>query len=243
MGLLIFIAFVALVVYLIKSNNKKKVANKKKEFDDQYRLGQSNPHAEKYYAVIDVETTGLIKDRDLKPTKSNLDNFPRIIEIAWAIFSVKGELISEASYLIKQSSPIPQKAIEIHGITDTDCEKDGCELSEILQKLSDEITGGCKIVGHNIMFDKRVIESEFVRLGMPLPFKGMTKYDTLQMARQHYKIGGYPKLGDVYQKLTGKDPKIEFTQHRSLDDVAMTANIFFNLKWFGNVYQGNKKTA
>lgn len=249
MELLIFIAFIGLIIYLIKSKSGKGVRSDKApgskegiKFEEKYKLGQANPHAEKYYVVVDVETTGLIKDRELRPSKKNLSNFPRIVEIAWAIFSSKGELISEATYIIKQISPIPQEAIDKHGITDADCEKDGHEVTEILQKFSNDINGCLRIVGHNIMFDKRVIESEFIRAGIPLPFIGMTKYDTLQMARQHYKIGGYPKLGEVYKRLTGKDPKDEYTSHRAMNDVAMTANIFFNLKWFGNTYQSEKKS-
>lgn len=239
MGLFIFailIGLVVVIVYLVKENHKK-------NFKENYRLGQANPSAEKYCVVVDVETTGLIEDKSLRPTKNNLDNFPRIVEIAWAVFSRKGELISEACYLIKQSSPIPKDAIKIHGIKDSDCEKEGCEIGVVLQNLSQEVAGCLRIVGHNIMFDKRVIESEFVRAGFPHPFKGMTKYDTLQMARQHFKMGGYPTLGEVYKKLMGEEALKKFTSHRASDDVAMTSNIFFNLKWFGNVYQGKRRAT
>lgn len=75
---------------------------------------------------------------------------------------------------------------------------------------------------------------------LPKPFKGMTTYDTLQMGRQHFKMGKSPTLGELYEKLAGKEAKSAHTSHRAVGDLIMTSEIFFSLKWFGNIYNGKK---
>lgn len=237
MILIFIIALIVLIVYFVKQNNKK-------IYKEKYKLGEVNPDADKYCVVVDVETTGLIKDNKLRATNKNVDNFPKIVEIAWGIFSRKGEIISDGAYLIKQSEPIPKSAIKVHGITDADCNKEGYELPEVLKKFNSAVNGCIRVVGHNVMYDKRIIETECIRSGLPKPFKGMTTYDTLQMGRRHFKMGKYPKLGELYEKLAGREALLARTSHRAVDDVAMTTEIFFSLKWFGNTsYNNNRSTS
>lgn len=234
----ILVALVVLFVLFVLFRSKKKALA---VADDNYKFGEVNRDAEKYCIVVDTETTGLIKDRNLRATKKNLDNFPRIVEIAWGVYSRAGELISEGGYLIKQSEPIPADATKVHGITNEDCEKEGCELAEVLEKLAKDVDGCLRVVGHNVMFDKKIIEAEYIRKSMTKPFVGMSAYDTLQMGRTHFKIGKYPKLGELYEMVTGKSPEeLGILKHRAIGDVAMTAQIFFSLKIYGNVYQGRK---
>ena len=241
-GFLIFVAIIVLVVYLIRSNNKKRLGGKTeliqpkpKEQSERIHKNISKNESKKFCAVVDIETTGLIKDRDLKPSKSNLYNFPYITEIGWGVFSENGEVLAEGNYLIKQKYPIPKKAIEINGITNEKCEKDGHDLSEILQKFASDINGCLRIVGHNVMFDKRILEAEYIREELPKPFKGMTNYDTMTMGKNFCGMEKWPKLGDLYEEITGKSPA-EYKSHRTMGDVAMTTEIFFYLKNRGKLH-------
>jgi DNA polymerase III epsilon subunit-like protein len=230
---------VVFILYRIFKPKKKAPAS-----DPDYKFGEVNRDAEKYCIVVDTETTGLIQDRSLRATKKNLDNFPRIVEIAWGVYSRKGELISEGGYLIKQSEPIPESATAIHGITNEDCEKEGCDLVEVLEKLSQDAAGCLRVVGHNVMFDKKIIESEFLRADVPKPFIKMSTYDTLQMGRSHFKIGKYPKLGELYEMIGGKSPEeLGIPTHRAIGDVYLTAQIFFALKIYGNGLPWAEKKA
>lgn len=190
---------------------------------------------EKYCVVVDVETTGLMKDRDLVPNKSNLSNFPYIVEMAWVVLSEDGGVISKGEYLLKQKYKIPAAATKIHGITNKDCEENGHEAAEVFQKFASDISGCLRLVGHNIMFDKRIIEANCLREEIKKPFKGMTNYDTMKMGKSYLGLDGWPKLGELYEEITER-PASEYDSHRAAGDVAMTAQIFFVLKSAGNVY-------
>ena len=51
------------------------------------------------YLFFDTETTGLPKD--WKAPISDLDNWPRLVQIAWSHYDSSGNEISNNSYIIK----------------------------------------------------------------------------------------------------------------------------------------------
>lgn len=214
---------------------------RKKKKQDENLFGKTNPEAEKYCLIIDTETTGLTKDRNLRATKANIDNFPGIVEIAWGVYSRKGEIISEGNYIIKQKKPIPTASIEIHGISEEQCLKDGVELNEALIHLKQDAKGCKRLVGHNIMFDKRVVEAECIREGLEKPFTGMTTYDTIKLAQQHYKTRKYFKLDELYEELYNEKVPEDIGRHRAISDVVVTSAIFFPLKLSGDTFDKNRK--
>ena len=85
------------------------------------------------------------------------------------------------SYYVKQKAKIPERAIEIHGITDEICENQGRELKEVLDTFGESISQCDYYAGHNVQFDKYVIEAECIKSALPKPFKHMKMYDTMQM--------------------------------------------------------------
>ncbi len=187
-----------------------------------------NPNAVPCFAIIDVETTGLIK-YDETPTKKSLkenpNNFPRIVQIAWTTLSRKYEIVQEKVYYIKQSQPIPIDVIKIHKITNEICEEKGHKLEKILREFSEDITPCDYYVGHNVMFDKRVIEAECIRSKITKPFKYMKKYDTMKMGREIMERKWF-KLEELGLKFFGKKQMKEFNLHNASDDVSITAVCF-----------------
>ncbi len=222
----IVILIIGFLVYLyLRFQNKKSSIN-------QIKFGQLNPTAKKYCVVVDTETTGLPINDDLRATKDTVDNFPEIVEIAWGIFSRAGELISEGDSLIKQKKAIPNSAINIHGITDEMCEKDGRELRDVLLQFASDVKDCECIVAHNVMFDKRIIETEYIRSNLAKPFKGMHTYDTMKLGKRYLKQRKNPKLEELYRHLFNCDvPKTEL--HRAINDLSLTAQCFFCLKLSG----------
>ena len=68
------------------------------------------------FLVFDTETTGLPKKWNAPV--SDIDNWPRCVQLAWQLHDVKGKLISNHSYLITpQDFNIPFESEKIHGIS------------------------------------------------------------------------------------------------------------------------------
>lgn len=51
------------------------------------------------YIIFDTETTGL--PRDYNAPMSDVDNWPRLVQIAWQLHDAKGKLLSNHNYIIR----------------------------------------------------------------------------------------------------------------------------------------------
>jgi DNA polymerase III epsilon subunit-like protein len=81
----------------------------------------------RYFVALDLETTGLMANRD------------RIVEIAALKFDIRSNNHQAFSVLIKQDEPIPSSATEVHGITDAMCAASGVSLGDDILGLYDFI--------------------------------------------------------------------------------------------------------
>lgn len=201
----------------------------KKMMINPFAEAKANPNASPFAIVIDTETTGLVKYEGMPTKKAVQENpnlFPDIVEIAWITVSRKYEEITRKTFIIKQERKIPKRAVEIHGITDEKCQKEGVEWEEVYSKLTKDLEDCEYIVGHNISFDKKVIEAFSLKKGLKKPFTKMKKYDTMQMGRK-IMTRKYFKLKDLAFKLfTKKQIESNFTFHNAMDDVEITTNCF-----------------
>ncbi len=201
---------------------------KQKEFK-RNPFAEANPNALPFAIIIDTETTGLRK-YDGMPTKKVVKDFPGlfpdIVEIAWITVSREYEEVTRKSFILKQEGKIPQEAIDIHGITDERCEKEGVDFLEVYEKLQKDI-GGCDyLVGHNVMFDKRVIEGFCIKRSFRKPFYKMKTYDTMKMGKQIMRRTKF-KLEDLAFEVFSRErieEKISF--HNASHDVWITTNLF-----------------
>lgn len=225
--------------YLEEVLNKNSY-NKNNEINLSFK---ENIQSEPYCLVLDTETTGLIQDFNLRPTKKNIidypDNFPNIVSISWALFSRNEEIISEGNYLIKQKQEIPIEAIKIHGITTEKCNNEGVEINFVLEKLYSDCEKAKCIVGHNIMFDKKVIEYEFILNNMKKPFTNKTIYDTMRMGQTFMNVNKFPKLSELCIFIYGNKISEHLNEHNSMYDTFFTAKCFFYLKGKKGYYWNN----
>ena len=68
------------------------------------------------YLIFDTETTGLPKK--FNAPVSDLDNWPRCVQIAWQLHDYDGSLIEHNDFLIKpENYDIPYQSEKIHGIS------------------------------------------------------------------------------------------------------------------------------
>ena len=166
-------------------------------------MSAQNP-SETYFAFLDVETTGL------DPNSGD-----KICEIA-VIKTVNGQIADEFVTLLNPGRTIPERAVSIHGITQTmvnrapffrDIAKD------LLDFLNDTV-----IVAHNARFDLEFLRSELRNLNLYLPENNII--DTLAIARRYYTFPSN-SLGDIARYIGLPIDK----QHRALADVTTTKDI------------------
>ena len=114
-----------------------------------------------YYIVFDTETTGLPTSR-LSPEQYLAGHdTARILQLSWACYDEKGDLIQVNDYLIKPTD-YKVNATHIHGITEA-MASTGHELMEVIEKFSNDIKKVNYLLGHNVMFDVNILKSEMIR--------------------------------------------------------------------------------
>ena len=105
------------------------------------------------FLFFDTETTGLPQRWNAPVT--NVDNWPRLVQLAWIMCDDKGNIIEERSDIIKpEGFSIPVEASRVHGITTIKAQEEGKDLLSILELFSDKIDAADALIGHNISFDE-----------------------------------------------------------------------------------------
>ncbi len=193
------------------------------------------------FLIYDTETTGLPKN-DQAPL-TDFENWPRLIQLAWQMHDEKGEVIEVKNYLIKpEGFVIPRGAEKIHGISTERAEKEGHDLSEVLEIFSEALSRTKVIVGHNIEFDNTVMKVEYLRKEMPCSIPEKIILDTKEVSTEFCAIPGgrggkfkWPKLSELYFKLFESDFD---AAHNASADVQATARCFLELLRIGVVESG-----
>lgn len=188
------------------------------------------------YLFFDTETTGLPKRWDA--LASDLENWPRLVQIAWLYFDENGNEISNKSDIIKpEGFVIPEEASNVHGISTKIAMEKGIDLKEVLKEFSD-IMGETKfLIAHNMSFDEKIIDAEFIRKGIRKSLFSPEKICTKEASTQYCEIPGnygykWPSLSELHIKLFGSDFD---DAHDALVDVKACAKCFFELKKRGIV--------
>lgn len=185
------------------------------------------------YFIFDTETTGIPHNKTAPIT--DLDNWPRLVQLAWQLHDAKGKLISRHNYIIRPDGfDIPFKSEQVHGISTKRALEEGHDLKTVLQIFISELEKTNVLIGHNIEFDINIIGAEFIRNTFdPAKFLALQKTDTgiasTDFCQLTGGIGGklkMPRLHELHQILFGKDFE---DAHDAAYDVAATARSFFGL--------------
>ena len=135
------------------------------------------------YVVLDVETTGL-------NTRSD-----EIIEIG-AVRIENGAEVAEFSELINPGRPVPDRVVEITGITSAML-RDKRSLMEVMPEFA-KFCEGAVLVAHNAGFDMAFFRRAFKQAGLPFDF---TIVDTLALVRSQYPQLKSHRLGSMCKQL------------------------------------------
>ena len=129
------------------------------------------------YLIFDTETTGLPKRWDAPIT--DVDNWPRCIQIAWQLHDEMGNCIDHQDYLVKpEGFDIPYDAERIHGISTDLAQQQGIPLTEVLEKFNEALAKTKFVVGQNVGFDLNIMGAEFVRESVENPLQELPVLDT-----------------------------------------------------------------
>ena len=185
------------------------------------------------YLIFDTETTGLPKRWDAPITDVN--NWPRCVQIAWQLHDEMGKLIEHQDYLVKpEGFNIPYDAERIHGISTELAAAEGIALSEVLEKFNSTLSKAKFIVGQNLGFDINIMGCEFHRMGVESPMSSMPVLDTCtEVTASLLKLPGgrggkfkLPTLTELHQYLF----QIPFAEaHNATADVEATTRCFLEL--------------
>jgi len=183
------------------------------------------------YLFFDTETTGL--PRNWKAPVTDLNNWPRMVQIAWMLYDTHGKMIESNDFIIKpEGYTIPMEVSRIHGITTQRALDEGRSLLHVLTEFNELIHEADYLVAHNISFDEKIVGAEFLRnkIQNPIPKKNKicTMHSTVDFCALKGPYGNkWPKLSELHYKLFNSD----FDEaHNASVDISITAKCFWQLR-------------
>jgi DNA polymerase III subunit alpha len=185
------------------------------------------------YLIFDTETTGL--PRNWNAPYTDLDNWPRAVQIAWQLHDEMGNLIEAKDFLIRPDGyDIPYDAERIHGISTELALAEGVDLEDVVAEFNLAIEQAQFVVGQNIGFDLNIMGAEFLRaqtatMMHDLPVLDTCTEVTANLCQLPGGRGGrfkLPTLTELHQYLFA----VPFGEaHNATADVEATTRCFFEL--------------
>lgn len=179
------------------------------------------------FLIFDTETTGLPKY--FNSPMEDINNWPRMSQLAFMLINEKCELLHQFQSLIKPNGwVIPNEQFFIDNNMSTErCEAEGIDVFVALRELQVALKLCNYKVAHNIAFDRNIVGAELIRANISLPlFKFKPEICTMKSTTNHAKIsngrGSYkwPKLIELHQHLF----ECDFDgAHDAMADVQATA--------------------
>lgn len=165
---------------------------------------------------MDTETTSL-----LAVEAADLANQPHIVEICCIKTNIWFEKPEIFSQLIKPPIQISDEVIKIHGITN-EFVKPYKPFAGYYKQLAAFFLGATHFIGHNLQFDKRVLENELRRINkvtnFPWPPNNICTVEEIQKIKGHRM-----SLGDLHEELFG----VRFEEaHRAEADTQALVRVF-----------------
>lgn len=185
------------------------------------------------FLFFDTETNGLPKAYNA--SYEDVDNWPRVLSIAWCLADIDGNIHDQQYHLIKPDGwQVPTEKFWIeNGYTQEKSLAEGVPIAAALEAfMAAKLQADC-LVAHNLNFDHRIVWAEFIRKGTP-PRSGMMKICTMMKTTSYCKVphangrGGYkwPTLDELHNKVFGKSFE---NAHDALADVLAMKACFYEL--------------
>lgn len=161
------------------------------------------------YTFFDTETNGLPKN--YKAKMSDVDNWPRVIQLGWIFLHEDQKTFTENKFMIKPDGwAVPVEDFWTkNGYSTERCEKEGVDINIVLQLLINDINKSKYMIAHNVDFDYNVLGAEMIRYNKKADVK-TEKICTMKIGTDLCKIPGnynsfkWPKLEELYSFLFGQ---------------------------------------
>ena len=183
------------------------------------------------YIFFDTETTGL--PINWKAPVQDVNNWPRMVQIAWLLYDANGNRIDEKDFIIKpEGFSIPDDAMQVHGISTERAMDEGQDLDFVLKLFAEQIETASTLVAHNMSFDEKIVGAEFIRKSIPNKLFQTNRICTMKESTGYCQIPGYygykwPKLSELHIELFGEDFE---EAHDAAVDINATAKCFWKMK-------------
>lgn len=176
--------------------------------------------------------------KDFKAPSSDTDNWPRLVQLAWIVTDDDGHRLKESNLIVRPDGfEIPEETSRIHGITTERALKEGIPLEDAISAFRQDLKEADCIVGHNVVFDKKIVGAEMIRLGLNDELNLMKSLCTMMSSIDFCQLPAkngigfkYPRLQELYVKLFGK----QFDDaHNAMCDINATEQCFWKLRKMG----------
>jgi len=154
---------------------------------------------------FDTETTGL--PRNFKAPATDIDNWPRCVQLGWILATDDGRELSRFNSIIRpEGFEIPEMASAVHGISTARALKEGINLIPALYMFKAALAAADVIIGHNVAFDQKIIAAEFFRNDIKNSIEEKSSICTMEATTDYCAIPGkhgfkWPKLEELHQRL------------------------------------------
>ena len=183
------------------------------------------------FLVFDTETTGIPKN--WKAPVTDLDNWPRLVELAWLLCEPDGRVVEQYSAIVRpEGFTIPADAARVHGITTERAIEEGEPLQSVLGTFAEAVASAGTLVAHNMRFDEKIVGAELLRARIPSAFEGRPRQCTMLSSTTYCGLPGkygpkWPTLEELHVALFGVSPEVS---HKAGADAAVCARCFFELR-------------
>lgn len=193
------------------------------------------------YLFFDTETTGL--PRNWNAPVTDVNNWPRMVQIAWILADKSGNLTNKVSHIIKPDGfAIPPSAAQIHRIDTQRAIDEGLPIPQVLSDFTKDLQKADYLVAHNISFDLSVLAAEFLRIRLTVD-NLLSKVAICTKVESTSYCGlpenKWPTLEELYQVLF-KEPLKD--SHDAMVDVNACHKCFLELKRLGVISLSTPKT-
>lgn len=191
------------------------------------------------YLYFDTETTGLPSAWTAHPKM-----WPHIVQIAWILTNSDGRIFEQANFITKNHGEISQpRALETHGITESQREKSGLPIEDVITQFGKAWRQCDAMVCHNADFDIPIVMGECYRAFGKMPFTSKphicTMKQTTNIVKAPAKNGktGYkwPSLAELCEFCGIENAKA----HDAMGDVMATWECHQTLIAKGIILHGN----
>jgi DNA polymerase III subunit epsilon len=184
---------------------------------------------------VDTETTGVTRLAFV--TRRNLTQWPRLVQIAWALGDEEGLGLIHSILIRPDGFEIPPEVSRIHRITQAHAMAEGQPLAQALQRFNEVLSQATVVVAHNFRFDVGILRAEALRQNPPLSLDWPKAIICTMQYGQAFLVSqlgrrnpGHPSLSNLYQTMFGFD---FYPKHSASSDVRACAHVFFKMRSLG----------